>query len=162
MPTIMSINSKVEAINCSINVAGSGPGFQFSHAALLKLKDTSNSPRIKPVSHQNPPQSILNINPMQTQGIHKNLDMENDEMLHSEEPAQIHMTEAISKPNFSMNKQHLILSRKLSNMLDASPLKNSYIGKIIHDRYQNHLNQPDGTKTLSSILNETLIILKGR
>jgi hypothetical protein len=47
-------------------------------------------------------------------------------------------------------------------MLDASPLKNSYIGKIIHDRYQNHLQQPDGTKTLESILNETLIMLKGR
>lgn len=47
-------------------------------------------------------------------------------------------------------------------MLDASPLKNSYIGKIIHDRYQNHLQQPDGGLTLSSILNETLIMLKGR
>jgi len=47
-------------------------------------------------------------------------------------------------------------------MLDASPLKNSYIGKIIHDRYQSHLQQPDGTLTLSSILNETLQMLKGR
>lgn len=47
-------------------------------------------------------------------------------------------------------------------MLDASPLKHSYIGRIIHNRYQNHLQQPDGSLTLSSILNETLIMLKGR
>jgi len=47
-------------------------------------------------------------------------------------------------------------------MLDASPLKNSFIGRIIHDRYQNHLQKPDGTLTLASILNETLSKLKGR
>ena len=32
-----------------------------------------------------------------------------------------------------------ILNRKISTVLEASPLKNSYIGKIFHDRYQNHL-----------------------
>jgi hypothetical protein len=47
-------------------------------------------------------------------------------------------------------------------MLDASPLKNSFIGRIIHDRYQNHLQKPDGSLTLASILNETLSKLKGR
>jgi hypothetical protein len=47
-------------------------------------------------------------------------------------------------------------------MLEASPLKNSFIGRIIHDRYQNHLQKPDGTLTLASILNETLSKLKGR
>lgn len=47
-------------------------------------------------------------------------------------------------------------------MLEASPLKNSYIGKIFHDRYQNYLQQPDGSITLASLLNETLSKLKGR
>ena len=54
------------------------------------------------------------------------------------------------------------MNRKLSSVLDASPLKHSYIGKIIHDRYQNHLQKPDGSLTLASILNETLSKLKER
>ena len=54
------------------------------------------------------------------------------------------------------------MNRKLSSVLDASPLKNSYIGKIFHERYQNHLQQPDGPLTLTSILNETISKLKGR
>jgi hypothetical protein len=37
-----------------------------------------------------------------------------------------------------------MLNQKISTVLDASPLKNSYIGKIFHDRYQNYLQQPDG------------------
>lgn len=32
-----------------------------------------------------------------------------------------------------------MLNQKISTVLDASPLKNSYIGKIFHDRYQNYL-----------------------
>lgn len=48
-------------------------------------------------------------------------------------------------------------------MLDASPLKNSYIGKIFHDRYQNHLQaNPGGSLTLANILSETLSKLKSR
>ena len=54
------------------------------------------------------------------------------------------------------------LNQKLSSVLDCSPLKNSYIGRMIHDRYQSHLQQPDGSLTLASILNETLSVLKGR
>ena len=62
------------------------------------------------------------------------------------------------------NKRNLqTINRKLSSVLDASPLKNSYIGKIFHDRYQNHLNQnPDGSLTLATILSETLSKLKQR
>ena len=56
----------------------------------------------------------------------------------------------------------MAVNRKLSSVLEASPLKNSYIGRIFHDRYQNHLQQPDGSLTLASILNETLSKLKGR
>lgn len=129
MPIIMSINCHEQPINCSINVAGSGAGIQFSKAALMKLKDSSNSPRIKPfISKQ--PNSVFSAKNQ----IQKNLQLENEETIVNES-TQVHMTEGISKPNFSLNKQHMILSRKLSNMLDASPLKNSYIGKIIHDRY---------------------------
>ena len=56
----------------------------------------------------------------------------------------------------------MAVNRKLSSVLEASPLKNSYIGRIFHDRYQSHLQQPDGSLTLASILNETLSKLKGR
>jgi len=56
----------------------------------------------------------------------------------------------------------MILNRKLSSVLDASPLKHSFIGRIIHDRYQNHLQKPDGSLTLETILSETLSKLKGR
>lgn len=31
--------------------------------------------------------------------------------------------------------QNMIVRRKLSSILDASPLKNSCIGRMIHDRY---------------------------
>jgi len=92
--------------------------------------------------------------------MNSNVIIGHEDMSISEDPS--HLPDGISKPNFSLNKQNIILNRKLSNMLDASPLKNSFIGKIIQDRYQNHLGQPDGTKTLSHILNETLIMLKGR
>lgn len=62
----------------------------------------------------------------------------------------------------NQSRQNQILNRKLSSVLDASPLKNSMIGKIIHDRYQNCLEQPDGQLTLETILNETLFKLKSR
>ena len=41
----------------------------------------------------------------------------------------------ISDKNYRKNKQSIIMNRKLSSVLDASPLKNSYIGKIFHERY---------------------------
>jgi hypothetical protein len=37
--------------------------------------------------------------------------------------------------HFKKRQQHLMLNQKISTVLDASPLKNSYIGKIFHDRY---------------------------
>jgi hypothetical protein len=46
--------------------------------------------------------------------------------------------------------------------LNASPLKNSYIGKIIHDKYQSHVQTPEGSLTLANILRETLSKLKER
>lgn len=50
----------------------------------------------------------------------------------------------------------------MPNVMDPSPLKNSFIGKIIHDRYQNCLKQPEGSQTLANILNETIHKLKSR
>lgn len=46
--------------------------------------------------------------------------------------------------------------------MNASPLKNSYIGKIIHDKYQSHVQTPEGSLTLANILRETLSKLKER
>ena len=54
------------------------------------------------------------------------------------------------------------MQKKLSSVLNASPLKNSYIGKIIHDKYQNHVQTPEGSLTLANILRETLSKLKER
>lgn len=77
------------------------------------------------------------------------------------ERESIKQTESFRR-KLNQSRHQMILNRKLSSVLDASPLKNSFIGKMIHDRYQNHLQHPDGVSTLASILNETLSKLKGR
>jgi hypothetical protein len=66
------------------------------------------------------------------------------------------------RQKLNKSRQLMAVNRKLSSVLEASPLKNSYLGRIFHDRYQSHLQQPDGSLTLASILNETLSKLKGR
>lgn len=136
------------------------PSLQYSRAALRQLKESSQSPKIRLQPATEASVHLRRITNKETAGRLA----EQEEMNISDGANAYQLCSGKTQPRIGPYEQNqqLMLSRKLSNMLDASPLKNSYIGKIIHDRYQNHLQQPDGGLTLSSILNETLIMLKGR
>lgn len=144
------------------------PSFQYSRAALMRLKESSQSPKKQleeeidmPTGSYKKQQNALLSNPEQS----LESALGSQEMVGGVGSANCPGT-LMQDSNFRLklhkSKQLLLVNRKLSSVLEASPLKNSYIGRIFHDRYQTHLQQPDGSLTLASILNETLSKLKGR
>ena len=90
----------------------------------MNLKGSNNSriTDIKEIDHKN-----LNI--MSTQGS----EMKITDMSQMQSQEMKLKVGSIGNSNNGFDSNNL--NTKISRVLDSSPLKNSYIGKIIHDRY---------------------------